>query len=219
MKLASKNNKFEEAGRLRDQIGQLQKIQDIALLNKTFMEDSLKTSLALTSSTSTSPNRGGDNGVLNKFNVMRIEGYDISNLGASDMVGSMVVFENKEPNKSQYRKFKIKNVAGQSDVDCLAEMLERRLKHNEWKLPVVILVDGGVPQVNRVVQTIRVRKFRIPVVGIAKGPTRKKNEFILGDKNRDFIKWVNANKNLLIQVRNEAHRFAIKYQRSLRKIE
>jgi len=86
-------------------------------------------------------------------------------------------------------------------------------------MPDVILVDGGKPQVSKAVETIRVNKFKIPVIGIAKGRERKKNEFIFGFKNNDFIKWVNANQEILIQVRDEAHRFAITFQKSLRKIK
>lgn len=198
MKTASKNNEFEEAGRLRDQINNLQKIQDIALLNKSFLVN---------------------NSELRTSNSeFRIEGYDISNLGTSGKVGGMVVFDEVEPIKSEYRKFKIKTVIGQSDVDCLAEVIGRRLNHGEWKIPNIILVDGGLPQVNRAVEILRLKKFKIPVVGIAKGPARKKNEFFVGYKDREFIKWVNKNQKLLIQIRDEAHRFAIKYQKSLRKI-
>ncbi|MFZ2190267.1 MAG: GIY-YIG nuclease family protein [Candidatus Magasanikiibacteriota bacterium] len=198
MKLESKQENFEEAARLRNQIKALERIHDIALLNKTFIENQkIKRS---------------------KDQNLRMEGYDISNLGETGKVGSMVVFENGYPNKSQYRKFKIKTVIGQSDVDCLAEVLERRLKHDEWKMPDVILVDGGVPQVNKAIEIIRTNKFKIPVVGIAKGPERKRNDFISGSKDQEFVKWVKENQNLLIQVRDEAHRFAIKYQRSLRKI-
>ncbi|MBT5338673.1 GIY-YIG nuclease family protein, partial [Candidatus Falkowbacteria bacterium] len=128
MKVESKEQNFEEAGRLRNQIKALERIHDIALLNRSFTENQESNK--------------------SRKQFFRIEGYDISNLGDTGKVGSMVVFENNYPNKSQYRKFKIKNVVGQSDVDCLAEMLERRLKRNEWKMPDVFLIDGGKPQVN-----------------------------------------------------------------------
>ncbi|KKQ27313.1 MAG: Excinuclease ABC C subunit domain protein [Candidatus Magasanikbacteria bacterium GW2011_GWC2_37_14] len=239
MKRASKNHEFEEAGRLRDQIKNLQKIQDIALLNKSFVESPV---IARSLSDEAIPPKQGIATPRSSEarNDMRIEGYDISNLGSSGKVGSMVVFENSEPNKKEYRKFKIKTVVGQSDVDCLAEVIERRLKHNEWGIPQVILVDGGVPQVNRVCKILSHhpdptatlghpssgrRGQTIPVVGIAKGPERKKNDFIYVRnpkisklRNREIVKWINSNKDLLIRVRDEAHRFAIKYQRSLRKI-
>ncbi len=195
MKKASNKLDFEEASRIRNQLYSLRRIQDIALLNSSFVVD------------------------IEKQNQnLRIEGYDISNLGKTGKVGSMVVFENGKSNKSNYRKFKIRSVLGQSDVDCIDEVLRRRLMHQEWKYPGLILVDGGKPQVNRAKRVIADFGLKIPVVGIAKGPKRNKNEFVLGSRNRGFIRWVESNQKLLVQVRDEAHRFAIAYQRKLRKI-
>lgn len=196
MKKASSAHNFEEAARLRNQAFSLKKIKDFALLDKSFLEDEeLKTG----------------------FKVNRIEGYDISNLGSEAKVGSMVVFNQKGAIKSEYKKFKIKNVFGQSDVDCLKEVLERRIKHFEWEWPQVILVDGGKPQVNAVKKIINKENQTTFVVGIAKGPTRKKNEFIHNETDFDFLKWLQKNENLLIKARNEAHRFAIGYQRILKR--
>jgi len=199
MKAASKDENFEEAQRLRDQISNLKKIHDVALLNKNFYNNNFIT-LSL-------PN--GDK-------ITRIEGYDISNLSATDKVGSMVVFINEEPEKSAYRKFKIRTVIGQSDVDCLKEILTRRLKHAEWPLPKLFLIDGGKPQVNAVKEILALNKVEIPIVGIAKGPDRKKNEFFAP---KAIENWLLKNKNILINVRDEAHRFAIKYNRDLRRIK
>jgi excinuclease ABC subunit C len=188
MKEASKKEDFEEAKRLRNQIFSLNKIRDFALLDKSFLINEKK-----------------------KEKSLRIEGYDISNLGNEAMVGSMVVFNESNPIKSEYKKFKIKSVLGQSDVDCLKEILERRLNHREWPIPDYILVDGGKPQVNTIKKVLKQRGFNVPVVGIAKGPDRKKNEFFF-DKGNEFVL---NNENLLIRVRDEAHRFAINYQRKL----
>jgi excinuclease ABC subunit C len=199
MKKASKEHDFEEAARLRDQINKLQRIHDIALLNKSFISD-------ISEKKDTNRNR--------------IEGYDISNLGATGKVGSMVVAEYGEQKKSDYRKFKIKTVKGQSDVDCLDEVIRRRLKHSEWPFPALFLIDGGKPQVNRVVRILKEKGIAIPVVGIAKGKERKKNEFIVGEGvGAKKIHWIERHKVLLTQVRDEAHRFAISYQRKLRKIK
>ena len=197
MSVAAKLQNFEEAARLRNQIYHLQKIQDVALLNDSFLKDKIFSGDSI---------------------VKRIEGYDISNLGTSDKVGSMVVFDESGPVKSQYRKFKIKTVAGQSDVDCLAEVLERRLNHSEWSLPDIFLIDGGLPQVNKAKAVLRARGIVQPIVGIAKGSERKRNDFIVLGANDIMKEWIKTNKILLIKVRDESHRFAITFNRSLRKI-
>jgi excinuclease ABC subunit C len=190
MKQASLKEEYEEAKRLRNQIFSLEKIRDFSLLNKSFLEES----------------------VDEKAVFKRIEGYDISNLGKTNKVGSMVVFINGVASKKDYRKFKIRTVDGQSDVDCLREIIERRIKHKEWIWPQVILVDGGKPQVNTIKKIIN-NSF---IIGIAKGEKRKKNELIFGSKDKEFIDWVKENNNLLIKVRDEAHRFAMQYQKKLR---
>lgn len=195
MKQTAKQHQYEEAARLRNQLQSLYRIHDIALINKSFFDADGK-----------------------KQSTLRIEGYDISNLGMTGKVGSMVVFEHGEPAKAHYRKFKIKTVEGQSDVDCLQEVLERRLKHAEWPHPALFLIDGGKPQVNRVVQVVKSFGLSIPVVGIAKGPERKRNDFILGSTKKEFVRFVHENQEILIRVRDEAHRFAIAYQRTTRKL-
>ncbi len=193
MKEASKMQDFEEAGRLRNQMFSLEKIRDFSLLNKSFLSDSFEPG----------------------SNIKRIEGYDISNLGSDAKVGSMVVFDGKGPVKSEYKRFRIRTVAGQSDVDCLKEVLERRLRHPEWPLPDMILVDGGKPQVNAAKSILKKNNIKMLIIGIAKGKERKKNELFFSESNHKFASSVNGNLKLLIRVRDEAHRFAIAYQRSL----
>lgn len=192
---AAKAENFEEAGRLRDQLRALKRIQDIALINKSWVEESAPKKIK-----------------------MRIEGYDISNLGASGKVGGMAVFDADGPVKSEYRKFNIYTVPGQSDVDCLAEVLSRRLKRKDWPAPDAILVDGGRPQVNKAKRVLGERGADIPLVGIAKGPKRAKNEFLIVTKNPAMFDWISEHKNLLIRLRDEAHRFAISFQRQKRRI-
>lgn len=199
MKLVSEEHKFEEAARVRDQLKALYRIHDVALLNESFYKEQ---------------------GEMNKEQLIRrIEGYDISNLGPVDKVGSMAVFDLNGPVKSEYRKFNIKTIEGQSDVDSLAEVVERRLKHPEWPFPQVFLIDGGRSQVNKVRAVLDLHHIKIPVIGIAKGPERKRNDFILGNKDPQFIQWVVEHQKLLIRVRDEAHRFAINFNRSKRKIK
>jgi excinuclease ABC subunit C len=107
---------------------------------------------------------------------------------------------------------------GQSDIDCLAEVLTRRFSHLEWQLPDVVLIDGGRPQVNRVKKVFESFGLTIPFVGIAKGKERKRNDFIIGTKQAPFVTWLATHQPLLIRVRDEAHRFAITFNRSKRKI-
>lgn len=187
MKEFSKQENYEEAKRLRNQIFSLKKIRDFSLLDKSFINKSYK-----------------------EKKDIRIEGYDISNLGNEAKVGSMVVFDSKGAMKTEYKKFKIKTVNQQSDVDCLREVIERRIKHKEWKWPDIILVDGGKPQFNLIKKILKENDLNSFVVGIAKGKERKKNEFF-------YDKGVGINENLLIKVRDEAHRFAIEYQRQLKR--
>ncbi len=216
MKMAAQHQNFEEAGRLRDQIEALTRIQDMAMINHSLVHESVASAEAALSTSN--------------FPVSRIEGYDISNLGKTGVVGSMVVFDSENAIKSEYRKFKIKTVIGQSDVDSMAEVIERRFGHPEWPTPTLLLIDGGLPQVNRVEAVLQKLNLQIPIVGIAKGPKRQKNQFTFGKlsfdykaggvvhSRRDFVVWVNSHQNLLIRVRDEAHRFAVAYQRNLRKI-
>ena len=193
MKIYAKNKHFEEANRVKFQINRLKKIQDASLINKSFVEDIFK----------------------KETFIKRIEGYDISNLGKNYKVGSMVVFDLNGPIKKEYKRFKIKTIEKQSDIDCLREVFERRIKHADWEFPQIILVDGGKAQVNLAKKTFK----DIFVLGIAKGEDRKKDEFIYSPKDKDIINFIENNKKLFINVRNEAHRFAISYQRKLARLK
>lgn len=182
---ASKELNFERAEKLKRQIFALQHIQDIALISE-------------------ERSTVGDSGE----GMKRIEGYDISNISGTSAVGSMVVFTGGVSDKDEYRKFRIKTVQGSNDVAMLSEMLYRRL-NNKWRLPDLILVDGGRGQVNTMLRVLRGRSLKIPVVGLAKGPTRKKNEVV-----GTLPSWTTLHE--LMAVRDEAHRFAIKYHREVR---
>ena len=112
----------------------------------------------------------------------------------------------------------------------LKEVLSRRFEHKDWSFPNLILIDGGRGQVNAAKSTLTTAGLKIPVVGIAKGPKRNKNEFIgdsqkpspplthlTNDRRIDGIKpKIQISKKILLQVRDEAHRFAIQYHKQLR---
>ncbi len=140
---------------------------------------------------------------------IRIEGYDVSNISGSFAVGAMVVFSGGVFQKSDYRLFKIRKIIGSDDVGMIREVIERRMG-NDWPLPSFIFVDGGRGQINAVEEVLEKEGVKIPVVGIAKGEKRKEDKVIGGAS-------LNVNKDLLIKVRDEAHRFALSYHRKLRK--
>lgn len=198
MKLAAKEKRFEDAATLRNKIFFLEHIQDIAIMKR---EDDDVDKI-----------REGE-APVNVFG--RIEGYDISNISGTSSVSSMVVFENGAPAKQEYRKFRIKSVVGSNDVASMRETLMRRFR-NDWRHPDLILIDGGWPQVNAATQVIHELELGIPVVGLAKGPERKKDELICDPNNLEICALCERHLRLLVAVRDEAHRFAITYHRNLR---
>jgi len=199
MKKAAKAKRFEEAGQWRNKMHFLEHIQDVAVLKK--------------------DGDGIDRMKLGEVSVNlfgRIEGYDISNISGTSMVASMVVFENGAPEKAQYRKFKIKSVKGSNDVASMQETLIRRFRHTEWKRPDLLLIDGGLPQVHAVEAVLREMDMLLPVIGIAKGSERKRNDLICSKQNHTLCVACEPYKNILIAVRDEAHRFAVKYHKEVR---
>ncbi|MFA5413227.1 MAG: excinuclease ABC subunit UvrC [Patescibacteria group bacterium] len=196
MTLASREEDFEKAARLRNQIFSLEHIQDVAVIKE---ESKFK-------------NRESG---INIFG--RIEGYDISNISGTSATGSMVIFEDGKPNKNEYRKFKIKTLDTPNDVGMIREVMTRRLAHKEWPQPNLILVDGGWGQINAVREILSEQKIKIPVLGIAKGFDRKQDRLIADPKNLELVRVAELHKDILLQIRDEAHRFAIGYHKLLRR--
>ncbi len=195
MNIASKKLEFEKAEKIKRQLFALKHINDTAL----FSSDSLEIGNSLPA---------GRRGKL-EIPAWRVEGYDISNISGTNSVGVMVVFSNNTPERGEYRKFNIKSVQGPNDTGMLKEVIERRF-HNDWKHPDLILVDGGVGQVNATEETLMKMNIHIPVIGMAKGAERKRTD-IIGEKPL----WVSH--ETLVRVRDEAHRFAITFHRKVRK--
>lgn len=149
---------------------------------------------------------------LFKFPVNRIETYDISNLSGTNPTGAMVVAINGRLDKSQYRLFNIRNLTTSNDPAMMAQMLKRRLNHPEWDLPDLIIVDGSLTQIKAVLKIIT---GSIPIVGLAKKPDRL--VFYNPKTRQKIIKPLptsSAACRLLIQLRDEAHRFC--HQQHLR---
>lgn len=198
MNKAAKEERYEDAAELRNKIFFLEHIQDVAVMKR---EDNDVDKIKM-----------GEVSV-NLFG--RIEGYDISNISGTSTVASMVVFENGAPEKSEYRKFKIKTVKGPNDVAAMRETLIRRFR-NKWKSPDLILIDGGLAQVNAAEQILRELDIPLPVIGIAKGSARKRNDLVCSKQNLELCRVCEQYKDILIRVRDEAHRFAVKYHKQVR---
>lgn len=157
---------------------------------------------------------------------LRMECYDISNISGTDSVGSMVVFENGSPKPADYRRFKIKRVAGPDDFASLQEVLERRFKPKEprgngsgtdgsfSKLPDLVIIDGGKGQLSaarEVMQQLGVGD--IPTFGLAK---QQEELFAEGQQEPILLPRNSQSLYLIQRLRDEAHRFAISYHRGLR---
>jgi excinuclease ABC subunit C len=155
----------------------------------------------------------------------RIECFDISNIQGQAATGSMVVFENGEPKKSEYRRFRIR-FKKISDVEMLKEMLSRRFKNSlafqdvrpadRWILPNLIIIDGGKPQLNTALSVLSEFNLKIPVLTLAKkfeeiySPSLTKPKRLPSDSKVLY---------LLQRIRDEAHRFAISYHKKLKEKE
>lgn len=148
---------------------------------------------------------------INKLN--RIECFDISNINQKQATASMVVFKDGRMDKSEYKKFKIKNLKLKTDTQFINEILIRRFK-NKWPYPQLLVIDGGKPQVSTVLKTLNKINISIPVLGIAKRPDR----FIVGAGKLNTIYLPNNSLalNLIRTIRDESHRFAKKYHVLLR---
>ncbi|MDD5146646.1 MAG: GIY-YIG nuclease family protein [Candidatus Pacebacteria bacterium] len=201
MQLTSQKQEFEKAKTLRDQTMSLENVfQHSHILEKEERkptnwpkaEAELKKLLDLAGS------------------LKRIEGYDISNIQGQQATGSMVVFEKGLPNKNEYRKFKIRITGKPNDTAMIKEMLARRLKHPEWPRPQIILIDGGKGQLNAALSQVK----KIKVISLAK---RLNELFIENHKKPVLLKSLSQDaSNLILHLRDEAHRFAVSYHRKLR---
>ena len=156
---------------------------------------------------------------------LRIEAYDISTLQGTNTVSSMVVLEDGVPRRSEYRRFKIRTVDGQDDFASMEETIRRRfqayLRERERSAdqgkfsypPSLVVIDGGVGQLGRAVKVMDELGIDIPVIGLAK---RMEEVYLPGQPEPVRIPRNEEALYLLQQVRDEAHRFAVTYHRTLR---
>ncbi len=145
-----------------------------------------------------------------------IECFDISTLGGRLSVGSMIAFQNGEPLKSRYRRFKIKTVVGQDDPQMIGELVQRRytrLLEEKSQLPDLIMVDGGITQANSAKRSLARLGLDLPIAGLAK---RLEQIYLPGRTKPIELPSDSEGLYLIQRIRDEAHRFAIMYHRKLR---
>ena len=209
MEQTSGSKEFEKAAKIRDQIKALGRV---FAHTKIFEEEKLMPG-------ENWPNIQKMLQSLLKSNkkISRIEAYDISNIQGKEAAGSMVIFIDGRPAKNFYRKFKIKITHKPNDIAMIKETIKRRLKHSEWPFADLILIDGGKAQLNAALSCLTSGFKHIEVIALAK----KKNElYIKGQKRPILLKALPREIfNLILQLRDEAHRFALIYHRKLREID
>jgi len=168
---------FENAHIAKMQLFALQHIEDVSLIQK---------------------ERVG--GVANTF---RIEGYDIAHLGGKNTVGVMVAVEGGQAQKKEYRTFTIRTASEGSDTGALKELLERRLAHPEWQYPRIIVIDGGIAQLNTAKKVLAEAGVTIPLIAVTKDA--RHNPHIL----RGPIKLRTLHQSDILLANAEAHRFSL----------
>ena len=146
-----------------------------------------------------------------------IECFDNSHFQGSETVSSMVYFENAKPKKSEYRKYKNKTVEGIDDFASMKEVVYRRyakLIQDNAEMPDLIVIDGGKGQLSSAYEVLTELKLTdIPIIGLAK---RLEEIFVVGSSESMLLPKSSSSLRLLQQIRDEAHRFAVTFHRSLR---
>jgi excinuclease ABC subunit C len=207
MKKASQKQNFEKAALKRDQIRALERVLAHSRIfgpQPVKVESWSKTQRELEKILKT------------KKKISRIEAYDVSNLQGKEATGSMVTFIKGIAEKDLYRRFKIKIEGKPNDTAMIKEVLKRRFKHPEWGLPDLVLIDGGKGQLNAAIDSkSQASNFeKIKVLAIAKEENKlfietQRKPILLKSLPREIF-------NLILQLRDEAHRFALSYHRKLR---
>ncbi len=199
MRQASRHERFEEAARLRDQIQALSSV--IVAKEKSLVAGPLE-QLQAALKLPTPPNR--------------IEAFDISNIFGDFAVGSLVVFAEGKPHKAHYRHFRIETVRGIDDYAMMREVIRRRYGGSlseELPRPDLILVDGGKGQLSAACDELRTLSLGVPTIGLAK---RFEHIVTPGSETPIVLLPTSPVLHLVQRIRDEAHRFAITYHRTLR---
>lgn len=186
MRVAAKDERFEDAAAIRGQLFALDHVQDVSLIRE---------------------DRGEE-----RPDGPRIEAYDTAHIGGTNAIGVLVVVENSVPQKKDYRTFRIQGRGGKStndDIASLKEILSRRLDHTEWPLPRAFVVDGGKTHKKAAEEILKEVGIGIPVVAVVKDERHRPREVIGG--LRAGITDADA-----VLANSEAHRFSLSKHRAAR---
>ena len=152
----------------------------------------------------------------------RIESYDISNIAGTDIVASMVVFQDGKPRKSDYKKFKLEGLLDQDDYASMHQVLKRRFSHYKEgdkgfaEAPDLLLIDGGVNHAQVAVRALEELGLAFPVFGMVKDDRHRTRALVTPEGSEIRIDNNQAIFSLIGNIQEETHRFAISYHRSLR---
>lgn len=216
MEIASRKQDFEGAAKLRDQISNLEYIiipfkkPNEYLKNMHLLEDQRSEELQKLYEI-LSPR------ITNLHFPERIECFDNSHTGGTNITSSMVTFINGEPSKNYYRHFKIRKTKSFDDYSSINEVLTRRFNHlKDWGTPNLILIDGGKGQVSAAKNAMRQGNIDLPLIGLAK----RLEEIIIPNSQGEFtiikLQEDNPALHLLQRLRDESHRFARRLHIKLR---
>lgn len=152
----------------------------------------------------------------------RMEAYDISNLGSSDIVASMTVFVGGQPSRKNYKRFKVQGLSGPDDYESMRQVLERRFHHylsgdtGFAERPDVLLIDGGITHADTVRRQLSSMGISVPIFGMVKDNRHRTRALVTPDGEEIGIQGNQAVFSLIGRIQEETHRFAITYQRQLR---
>ena len=179
MKVAAKEERFEDAAEARRELFALDHIQDVSLIKDEHLDDS-----------------------RNKLGDARIEAYDTAHLSGTNAIGVMTVVIDGVPVKSEYRTFRIRGVKKNDDIASLKEILSRRLNHPEWPFPKIIIIDGGTTQKKAAEGVLAALHLPIPVAAVVKDERHRPREVI--GARRAGVSEADA-----VLANAEAHRFSL----------
>jgi len=191
----------------------------VELANKNALEEAQRV-------TSVDEKRNGTLALLGKMTAIawpgRIESYDISNTSGTDIVASMIVFEDGKPRKSDYKRFKINDLEGQDDYASMRQVIVRRFTHYLTgddgfdSTPDMILIDGGVAHANVAQEALKTLDLSFPVFGMVKDDKHRTRALVTPDGEEISIASQQSVFSLIGNIQEETHNFAINYHRKLR---